>query len=152
MQRVDWDDVRVFLAVARAQSLAAGSRAAGLDRSTVSRRITSLEGALGARLFLRTRGGLRLSRAGAALVAHAERMGKEARALEDVARDDVGRVAGRVRLATTEALAIMLIREGLLELARRHPGLEIELLGENRVVDGGAGDAAGHFPQTPYVS
>src|SRR5258706_6195598 len=59
--KLDWDDIRVFDAVARAGSLSAGARAAGLDRSTASRRITSLEAAVGARLFLRTPDGLRLS-------------------------------------------------------------------------------------------
>src|SRR5207253_155098 len=71
---MDWDDVRVFLTVVRAKGLAGGARAMGLDRSTASRRIAALEAALGTRLFLRTREGLRLSVAGAALVDRAERM------------------------------------------------------------------------------
>jgi DNA-binding transcriptional LysR family regulator len=141
MQRMDWDDVRVFLAVARARSLAAGARDVGLDRSTTSRRVTGLETALGTRLFLRTRDGLRLSSAGERLLAHAERMAAEAQALRAAADQDSTDVHGLVRIATTESLAAMLVREGLLAVCEQYPRLEIELLGENRVVDLSRGEA-----------
>jgi DNA-binding transcriptional LysR family regulator len=141
MQRMEWDDVRVFLAVARAKGLAGGARALNLDRSTASRRIASLERSLHARLFLRTRDGLRLSAAGSALVERAERMASEAKAIESTAALTADAVRGRVRLATTESLAAMLVRGGLLELVSRHASLELELLGDNRVVDLPRGEA-----------
>jgi len=138
---MNWDDVRVFLAIAQATSLAAGARAAGLDRSTASRRIAALERALEARLFLRTRDGLRLAPAGQRLIAHAELMSSGARGLESTALEDGGELRGHVRLATTDSLAAMLVRGGLIELATRHPRLELELLGDNRVVDLARGEA-----------
>jgi DNA-binding transcriptional LysR family regulator len=138
---MNWDDIRVFLAVARAQSLAAGARSAGLDRSTASRRIAALETALGARLFLRTRGGLRIAPAGDRMIAHAERMAAGARAVESTSREDGKQLEGRVRLATTDSLAAILVRVGLLELVAQHPGLELELYGDNRVVDLSRGEA-----------
>jgi len=138
---MDWDDVRVFAAVARAHSLVAGARSAGVDRSTASRRIASLERALRARLFLRTRAGLRLSAAGERLLQHAERMAEEARALQTSASEAAAAVSGSVRIATTEVLATQLVRGGLLELRTRHPGLELELLGGNRVLDLARGEA-----------
>ena len=138
---MDWDDVRVFAAVARARSLAVGARSAGVDRSTAGRRITALEGALGARLFLRTRDGLRLSATGERLLSHADRMGEAARALESSASEEAEGLSGRVRIATTEMLAALLVRLGLLSLRDRHPALELELLGGNRVVDLARGEA-----------
>lgn len=138
---MDWDDVRVFLAIARARSLAAGARAAGVDRSTASRRLAALEAALGARLFLRTRAGLRLAPAGERLLAPAEAMAAGARGVAAGALEDAGEVRGRVRLATTDSLAAMLVRGGLGELTARHPALELELLGDNRVVDLARGEA-----------
>jgi DNA-binding transcriptional LysR family regulator len=136
---MDWDDIRVFLAVARAQSLARGARDAGLDRSTASRRIAALEEVLGARVFLRTREGLRLSPAGARLLEHADRMASEARALVAETRGDP--MAGTVRVATTEALAVLLVEEGLLSLRAQHAELVVELLGGNRPVDLTRGEA-----------
>jgi DNA-binding transcriptional LysR family regulator len=142
LKNIDWDDVRVFAVVARAANLARGARDAGVDRSTASRRITTLEVALGVRLFLRTREGLRLSPAGDRVLRHAEQMAGEAQALALSASDGGGEaVRGLVRIATTEALAAMLVRRGLLELGAAHPGLEIELLGANRVVDLSRGEA-----------
>ncbi|NOU28723.1 MAG: LysR family transcriptional regulator, partial [Polyangiaceae bacterium] len=137
---MNWDDVRVFLAVAQKRSLALGAKDAGLDRSTASRRIGALEASLGARLFLRTRDGLRPSPVGDRLLLHADRMAEEARAFR-VSAEDTGAVAGRVRIATTESLAAMLVREGLLDLRQRYPRLELELLGANRVFDLARGEA-----------
>ncbi|MCE9578540.1 MAG: LysR family transcriptional regulator [Deltaproteobacteria bacterium] len=138
---MDWNDVRVFRAVALARSLAQGARQLDLDRSTASRRISALEDELGARLFLRTRAGLRPSPAGERLLIHAERMATEARALEAAAHDEGARVSGLVRIASTEALATMLVRDGLLRLRAHHPDLELELLGGNRAVDLARGEA-----------
>jgi DNA-binding transcriptional LysR family regulator len=138
---MEWDDVRVFLAVAQARSLSQGARQLGLDRSTASRRISGLERALGTRLFLRTRSGLRLSSSGERLLGHAERMAQEARALEAAAGDAGQRVTGLVRIATTDVLAAWLVRAGLLQVRARHPELEVELLGANRPVDLTRGEA-----------
>jgi DNA-binding transcriptional LysR family regulator len=43
---MDWDDLRVFLAVARSESLTAGGRALRIDPATVGRRVARLEGQL----------------------------------------------------------------------------------------------------------
>ena len=48
---MDWDNVRVFLAVARAGQFVAAARRLGLDHATASRRVAALEAALGAKLF-----------------------------------------------------------------------------------------------------
>ena len=48
---MDWDNVRVFLAVARAGQFVAAAKRLRLDHATVSRRVAALEAALGARLF-----------------------------------------------------------------------------------------------------
>lgn len=138
---MEWSDIRVFRAVARARNLAQGARQLGLDRSTASRRIAALERALKARLFLRTRTGLRLSPSGERLLVHAERMALEARALELAASEEGQRVAGLVRLATTEVLAGILVRQGLLAPREDHPDLELELLADNRSVDLTRGEA-----------
>jgi DNA-binding transcriptional LysR family regulator len=149
MSAMDWDDVRVFAAVARARSLATGARDARVDRSTAGRRITSLERAVGARLFLRTREGLRLSAAGERLLQHADRMGEAARAFETSAAETGEAVTGSVRLATTEMLGALLLRAGLLKLRARHPNLELELLAGNRVVDLARGEADLAFRVVP---
>ncbi len=136
-----WDDARIFLAVLRAPTLAAAARALRLDKSTVSRRIEALERGLAARLFVRTREGLRPSLVGERLRAHAERLEAEVHALTSAAVASAGEVSGRVRIATTEGLAARLVQGGLLDLRAQYPELELEILGGNRPVDLSRGEA-----------
>ncbi len=138
---IDWDDVRIFGVLCREESLAGGARALGLDKSTVSRRIVTLERALGSKLFVRTHEGLRLSREGEAARAHVDRMATELFALQSVASAGGAQAAGVVRVATTEAMAVRLVQGGILDLRAAHPGLEIELVSGNRLVDLARGEA-----------
>ena len=59
MQGMEWDDVRLFLALLDVRNLHDAGRRLGVDRSTVSRRLAGLERELGTQLFARTRDGLR---------------------------------------------------------------------------------------------
>jgi DNA-binding transcriptional LysR family regulator len=80
---INWDDVRVFLAVAREGSLRAAGRALGLSQPTVGRRLATFEASFGGpALFDRLPEGLRLNAAGAALIEAAERLERAALALE----------------------------------------------------------------------
>lgn len=138
---MEWDDVRLFLALVRARSLGPAALELGIDRSTASRRVSALEKSIGATLFLRTREGLRPSAIAERMLPHAERMEAEARALTSTAVAGDREVAGTVRVATTEALAAWLVQEGLLAVRDAHPSLVIELLGGNRPVDLVRGEA-----------
>lgn len=138
---IDWDDLRVFLAMARARSMLAAARGLAIDKSTASRRLTALEKSLGARLFLRTREGMRLTALGERLRTHAERVEAEVRTLEGLGLAGGSEVSGLVRVATTEGMAPSLVANGLLSLRDEHPALEIEVLGGNRSVDLRRGEA-----------
>ncbi|MCB1328936.1 MAG: LysR family transcriptional regulator, partial [Maritimibacter sp.] len=70
----DWDDLKVFLAVARGESLSAAAKVLKRDPATVGRRVARLEEALGAALFVRTPAGYGLTEAGGRLIDHAERV------------------------------------------------------------------------------
>ncbi len=63
---MNWDDVRVFLAVARAGQFVAAARGLKVDHATVARRVTALETALNARLVDRRTTGVLLTGAGTA--------------------------------------------------------------------------------------
>lgn len=138
---MEWDDVRVVLALFRAKNLNDAGARLGLDASTVSRRIASLEKSLGTRLFARTREGLRPTAAAERVRAHAEAMETEALALASALRARETKASGVVRVATTEAFARLLVAEGLLSLRQAHPELVIELLGGNQPVDLARGQA-----------
>jgi DNA-binding transcriptional LysR family regulator len=141
MGGIEWDDLRYFLAAARTRSLGAAGKGLGASASTVGRRIAALETSLGARLFSRTRDGLRLSADGERLRPAAERVEAEVARLRAGALADGEAIQGTVRVATTEALGAFLVERGLGSLSREHPSLVVEVLGGNRPVDLARGEA-----------
>jgi DNA-binding transcriptional LysR family regulator len=129
---VDWDDLRVFLAIHRASTLAGAASELSINATTVGRRLGTLEERLEARLFDRTPEGYVLTLTGRDLLPRAERM--EAEAL-GVARDVTGRdqkIAGNVRLSATEMLATRFITPHLPAFRAQHPELTLELECTNR--------------------
>jgi DNA-binding transcriptional LysR family regulator len=132
---MQWDDVRLLLVVLDVRNLHDAAQRLGLDRSTVSRRLAGLERRLGTRLFVRTREGLRPTPAAERVGPFAERMAAEAAGLAAAVRSDSDEVVGVVRLATTEAIATLLIDEGLFELRDRHPELALDLSTGNAPID-----------------
>lgn len=123
----NWDDLRIFLAVARAQKLAPAARLLGVDVTTVGRRLARLGEALGAPLFETVAGERRLSEAGQALLLHAETI--EAAVLAARAGDS-GRagLVGQVRLSLAEGLATHVVAPGVARFRAAHPQLRLELI------------------------
>ena len=102
---MNWADLRVLLAVGRAETLTEAGRQLQLDQTTVSRRLTQLEGALGAAVVIRSRDGLSLTAAGERLFRAAELV--EATVIE-AQRDVLGRdaeLSGKLRVTTADMFA-----------------------------------------------
>jgi DNA-binding transcriptional LysR family regulator len=126
---LNWDDGRLFLAVARAGQMLAASRALGVSQATVGRRITALEAALGTQLLERRTDGCRLTEGGRSLLAvmeEAEASFSRAQA-EAAGRQDED-VAGTVRIGTPDGFGVSFLAPHLKSLAARHPRLRIELV------------------------
>jgi DNA-binding transcriptional LysR family regulator len=129
---LDWDDLRCFLAVARAGTLSGAARGLGLTQPSVGRRIAAFEKALGARLFERTSAGHVLSPTGKKLLPFAERMETDALAAERTASGrDMG-LRGPVRITASEWMVDRVLSPAIAPLLARHPQLEIELLADAR--------------------
>lgn len=131
----NWDDVRIFLAVARSGGLMAAARRLGVDQTTVARRVSALETDFGARLIERSSRGVTLTGPGAALLEHAERMESEAlSATERMGAAGEG-VEGVVRLATPEAFGAGLAAPAAAAFHARHPRVQLELVPTARAVN-----------------
>ncbi|WP_169796485.1 LysR family transcriptional regulator [Chondromyces crocatus] len=130
-----WDDVRLFLAAYRERSLGAAAARLGVDTSTISRRLTAFEDAVGKRLFERTREGLTPTRAAEVLVAAAEIMeGGHARLLRDASGVEEA-AEGIVRLSAAPGLVDTFITPALPRFHERHPGITLEIDASTRVLD-----------------
>jgi len=121
----DWDDLRIFLAAARAGSLTGGGERLGMDTATVGRRVTRLETALKSTLLVRSRNGLQLTAVGAQLLEAAEAAEAAMERAARVTRPDL--VAGTVRISAAEGFGTAVLAESLPELIRARPNLRVEL-------------------------
>ncbi|MCA9642723.1 MAG: LysR family transcriptional regulator [Polyangiaceae bacterium] len=105
----NWDDLRVFLALARAGSLSGAARELGLHHTTAYRRLLAMERASGVVLFERMPSGYALTQAGETLFAHAKRVEEE---LYAASRSLVGHdqnPSGTIRVTTVYSLLDVLL-------------------------------------------
>ena len=130
-----WDDLRCVLTIARTGSLSGAARALRIEHSTVFRRLNGIEKRLGVKLFERTRSGYRPTASGETVAAAAGGMEAQALVIERQIVEGSARMAGVIRLATSELLAGFLLPGPLREFLQLHPGIEIELDVSNRAVD-----------------
>src|SRR5215469_3156986 len=130
-----WDDVRFFLAVARAGSLSGAARALGVGHVTVGRRIALLEKQLGVTLLNRTPDGFATTSAGQAILRQSAAMESAAMDLERIVAGRDALVAGSVQVTTTEALAYQLIAPAIAAMQATHPELRVDLITAVRSLD-----------------
>lgn len=124
---LDWDHLRVFLAVARAGQMLAAARQLGLDHATVGRRLGALEAGLGTKLLERRTTGSELTPAGERLLGHAERIETEMlQAQSAIGNVDLA-LAGTVRIGAPDGFGTYFLAPRLGVLADRNPGLTIQL-------------------------
>lgn len=129
----DWDDYRVFLAIARHGTLSGAARGLGLSQPTVGRRLQALETALARPLFQRTSDGYVLTSEGHSILASIQEMEEQATAVQRRLAGD-SQLEGMVRVSTTEWFGAHLLAPAFAELRLDYPGLVIELITETRLI------------------
>jgi DNA-binding transcriptional LysR family regulator len=138
---VDWDNLQVFLTIARTGRVSAAARRLDVEHTTVSRRLEVLEKELGVPLFYRTTTGYLLTPHGKNVVASAETMERAAIAVAARAREGSGAIAGRVRLALAPEFASHWLAPELPTLRAKHPHIELQILVGTRERDLTRGEA-----------
>lgn len=129
--KLDWEDLRFFLALAESGTLSGAARKLRVNHATVARRIGALEASLGQALFDRRADGYALTPLGRDSVNAAKAM--DAAALAVLQRADVSHeLKGRVRLTAARVLADGFLIERLGDLHRSHPGVDFELISKSR--------------------
>ncbi|TCF98601.1 LysR family transcriptional regulator [Paraburkholderia strydomiana] len=128
INRLSWDDLRVFLAVARAGSFSNAGRILGMDHATVGRRVSALEFAMETPLFERDRHGCRLNAHGRMILAHVEAIEANLLSLTDTLENGTPAPAGHVRVATMEGIASLYLSEQFARFKQVQPSITIELV------------------------
>ncbi|WP_112309435.1 LysR family transcriptional regulator [Pseudogemmobacter bohemicus] len=132
---MDWDDLRIFLEVARHESLSGAGKRLKIDAATVGRRVQRFEDALGQRLFARSPQGYQLSPAGERLLPAAERAEAAMLAAGEALSDDrAGQgLTGLIRLGAPDGCANYLLPPVIAHICEHNPGLEVQLVALPRV-------------------
>ena len=129
----DWDDLRIFLSVARTESLSAAGKALKLDPATVGRRIARLEEALGAKLFAKSPQGYALTDAGQRLMGHAEKAEQAMSAAAEDLQAGAGGLTGQIRIGAPDGCANYLLPQVCAAICDENPGLEVQIVALPRV-------------------
>lgn len=137
----DWNDLSSFLGVVRGGSTLAAARQLAVNQTTIARRIAALETALGTQLFERRADGYRLTEQGRALVAHAEAIEREAVGIISLSETWRRAAKATVRLTTTDTMLSLVVAPAVREVQAAHPGLAIELIADDRLLDLMRGEA-----------
>lgn len=123
-----------FVRVVETGSFSAAARQLGVGQPAVSKTVAQLEEWLQARLLLRSTHGLAPTEAGAGYYERARAALREAEEAEIAARGAAG-LSGRLRLAAPTTFARLLVVPRLPGFLARHPGLDVEVILDDRPID-----------------
>lgn len=132
---INWDDVRVFLLVARLSSFRAASIESGVSVNALRRRIEALEHKINAVLLTRSAKGVELTEEGRKVEETAQAMLEQARALARLSSKSKRGLRATVRVGATEGLGAFWLVPRLVDLFERAPGIQVDFRNEMRVPD-----------------
>lgn len=133
MADLNWDDLKVFLAVARLEGLSAASKVLKMDPATVGRRISRLEEHLAERLFAKSPQGYILTDAGQSLVENAQSAEQAVIGVMDRTRTSKNLLSGVVRIGAPDGMANYLLPQVTAAICAENPDLEIQIVALPRV-------------------
>lgn len=123
-----WDDVRVFLAVARDESLSRAGKRLRMDPATVGRRIARLETSYDAPLFVKSPTGYALTDMGERLLEHAHKAEQSMQMADEAMSGQEGGLSGQIRIGAPDGAANYLLPQVCAEISRNNPDLEIQIV------------------------
>ena len=134
-QELEWNDLRVVLAVCRRGTLSGAARDLGVNHSTVFRRIIAIERKISVRLFERLATGYVMTEAGETMLASAERVETEVFSLSRKLLGGDLRLSGCLRVTAPDALTIEVLMPYIVRFCRTYPDIELDLSVENALLD-----------------
>ena len=131
----NWDDMRVFLAVARAEGLSGAARVLKMDPSTLGRRIARLERSMGAALFVKSPQGYALTDLGERMRERAAEAERHLARAMDEGRGASDQLTGQIRIGAPDGAANYLLPQVCAAIQADNPDLEVQILALPRAVN-----------------
>jgi len=129
---MNWDDMKVFLAVARCGSISGAARQLDVQHSTVSRRMRQFEEKLGARLIERKKGGYELTHAGENVKQAAQRIESEVLGVDTALLGKDANMVGPLRVTAINNMASTILMPMFADFSRQHPDIELHIIVSNK--------------------
>jgi DNA-binding transcriptional LysR family regulator len=129
----NWDDLRLFLAVAREESLSGAGKMLRLDPATLGRRVARLEKALDAVLFVKSPQGYALTEVGVVLLGRAEIAEQAMRQAASGVAAPTDTLRGQIRIGAPDGAANFLLPQVCAAMGQAHPELDIQIVALPRV-------------------
>ena len=133
MAAQNWDDLRLFLAVAREQSLSGAGKVLRLDPATLGRRVARLESTLEVGLFVKSPQGYALTEAGQQLLERAEDAEQAMRLATAGVAEHGAELSGQIRIGAPDGCANFVLPQVCARIAVAHPALDIQIVALPRV-------------------
>ena len=130
-----WDDMRVFLSVAREESLSGAGKRLKMDPATVGRRIARLEATMETTLFAKSPQGYTLTGAGERLLRHGEDAEQAMRAGVEALSGPEDTLSGQIRIGAPDGCAYYVLAPICSPISRANPDLDIQIVASPRVVN-----------------
>ena len=130
---MQWDDLRIFLAVAREGSISGAAKRINVQHSTVSRRIKALEQQLGTRLIERKASGYELTAAGEEMKLAATKMEIEVLEVEGALGGQEDRPTGELRVSAINNMASSILMPMFTSFSERYPEIELHVQVSNKM-------------------
>lgn len=128
MRGISWDNVKCFIATARAGSLTVAASTLKVSPATLSRRLSTLETEHGRLLFARTPAGYVLTKDGRNFLEACEKIEHDFAILESLIETEGNEPSGMVRVAVSENIANLILLPRLASFIERNPLIEVEFL------------------------
>lgn len=130
----EWDDLRYFLAVARAGNITAAAVKLGVNHSTVSRRVSAFEKRLGVRLFDRLPSGYALTSHAEEMLGDAQRIERDIIAMSRKMASEDMRMTGTLRITVPESILSIVLMPHIAVFCKMHPEIEIEIIATPEII------------------
>ena len=127
-KKLNWDDLKIILAICRSGSLSGAARILDTSHSTVFRQINAIEERFATRFFNRFPNGYEMTEAGEAALHVATKIEEEIHGLSRELQGKDLRLQGKIRLTAPEGICHYLLSPLLTQFYRLHPDIHIELI------------------------
>ncbi len=137
----DWNDLRIFLAIAHSGSALAAAKELNLNQTTVTRRMDALEHALGVGLFFRDARGSHLTPEAEVLLTHARQVEAAVLRVDGEAGRLKRNISGVIRITAPEVIMAMFVGPLTLRFRRQHPEVRFDYISAEHRLDLAKGEA-----------